>query len=405
VAIPPGESPETYHLGRVTDLLKRADYFSIFSVANPSRLNAPIPSPRNPAALIGVEVNEDLHRFQMSVEGSGPDGELRAGNQVGEPVASVHIRWLVAPDDFEAAPGRAPPPTELDPRRSQRFVMLDGALRFYDRFGSGFRAFGAGRTFPALEGGQPQLRIGAVIDVLDGLGNLRGLRGTVCVNGRIDPPNALALNLLGRFVDPERRAQTRSRLSALRPVADPDPAATFLVFLGQVDPDRPTTLNSAQDGRVLGSNVNELLRLVRLDFDIDTSRGLRAHSEEGPVVGSLSATLHFDPMAPTPVIPIQTSNGVFTFFGRDGAPVGSLRANLVEGRAFPTLLAGAPMPVFRFGGFGPILSGTGPFQGAQGMMTLNAAISVFPRTLSNLYVLRVIDPAGRLRAACRAAWG
>ena len=62
------------------------------------------------------------------------------------------------------------------------------------------------------------------------------------------------------------------------------------------------------------------------------------------------------------------------------------------------------MPVFRFGGFGPFLGGTGPFRDAVGMMSLNAAISVFPRTLSNLYVLRVSDVDGRFRAACGRAW-
>jgi hypothetical protein len=33
------------------------------------------------------------------------------------------------------------------------------------------------------------------------------------------------------------------------------------------------------------------------------------------------------------------------------------------------------------------------------MMTMNSAVSVFPRTLSNLYVLRFVDPVGRYRAA------
>jgi hypothetical protein len=71
---------------------------------------------------------------------------------------------------------------------------------------------------------------------------------------------------------------------------------------------------------------------------------------------------------------------------------------MIEGRAMRTELAGAPMPVFRFGGFGPILGGTGEFSGADGMMTMNSAISVFPRTLSNLYIFRLSDPTGRFRA-------
>jgi hypothetical protein len=38
------------------------------------------------------------------------------------------------------------------------------------------------------------------------------------------------------------------------------------------------------------------------------------------------------------------------------------------------------------------------------MISMNSAISLYPRTLSMLYVLRVIDPDGRFRAACRTAW-
>jgi len=62
------------------------------------------------------------------------------------------------------------------------------------------------------------------------------------------------------------------------------------------------------------------------------------------------------------------------------------------------------MPVFRFAGFGPILGGTGQFDGAEGMMTMNSAISVFPRTLSNLYTFRLYDPSGRFRDAAHRAW-
>ena len=38
------------------------------------------------------------------------------------------------------------------------------------------------------------------------------------------------------------------------------------------------------------------------------------------------------------------------------------------------------------------------------MMTLNAAISVFPRTLSNLYILRVYDPEHKLHDALHPGW-
>jgi len=80
------------------------------------------------------------------------------------------------------------------------------------------------------------------------------------------------------------------------------------------------------------------------------------------------------------------------------------QADIVEGRAFRTELPGAPLSIFRMGGFGPLLEGTGQCSGATGMLSMNAAISVFPRTLSNMYVLRIVDPDGKFHTTCRRAW-
>jgi hypothetical protein len=96
------------------------------------------------------------------------------------------------------------------------------------------------------------------------------------------------------------------------------------------------------------------------------------------------------------VAPIRTENGVFTFFDSRARTFGTIAADIVEGRAIRTTIEGRT--IFRFGGFGPLVSGTGQFTNCAGMMSLNAAISVFPRTLSNLYTFRVSDSAGRLRA-------
>src|SRR5438093_10403444 len=79
---PPGVDPETYRIDDVNRLLKRAAYTSIFSVPNPTRPNAPVPSPRGPNALIGVEVNEDLHRFVIEVDEPSVARGIRARNRV-----------------------------------------------------------------------------------------------------------------------------------------------------------------------------------------------------------------------------------------------------------------------------------------------------------------------------------
>jgi hypothetical protein len=406
---PPGVNPETYKLAEVERLLKSAAYFPIFNSDNPNMPNEPVPLiPGIPwlsqYLLTAVNVNEELHRFQVLEDRvSNGSGGLRATNRVGEPVANVHIRWTPIPENFEAAPGVYPPTTILNPFVSQRFTMLNGQLSFKDAGNSGFRAFGAGRTFPARENGGSVLRIGAVIEILEGLGEFAGMTGAFVINGYIQPPMKLALNLMVRVMDPQGKLRAEGQLTPLRPVPDPDPTATFMFFLGETDTSKPVKLNISPDGRILGSEVYERLRLVRLDFDL-ASGGPRSRTVEGPIVGNVSATLHFNPLAPTTVCPIQTTNGVFTFHDRNGNSLGTIRCNMVEGRAMRTPLEGAPMPVFRFAGFGPILGGTGFFDRADGMMSMNSAISVFPRTLSNLYIFRLYDPQGRFREAAERAW-
>jgi hypothetical protein len=354
--------------------------------------------------MTAVEVNEELHRFEVIVDETCGGNGLQAVNHVGEPVANVHIRFTPIPWNFEAAPNRYPPPTLLIPFISQRVSMLDGALTFKDAAQSGFKAFGTARTFPAREGGKNVLRIGAVIEVLEGLGEFNGLTGAFVINGYISPPPDLALNLMVRIMDPQGRLKSNSTIAPLKELPDPDPAAVFMYFLGEVDPDKPVKLNVAPDGHILGSQVHERLRLVHIDYDVGSASGPRSSTKEGPIVGEVSATLHFNPLAPTPVSPIQTTNGVFTFFDKEAKTIGTVNANMVEGRAMRTELEGAPMPVFRFGGFGPILGGTGFFKDADGMMSMNSAISVFPRTLSNLYIFRFYDPQAHLRRAAERAW-
>jgi hypothetical protein len=140
-----------------------------------------------------------------------------------------------------------------------------------------------------------------------------------------------------------------------------------------------------------------MLRAAGLDFAV-TGGQIRSRATRRGLVGTVSARLSFDPLTLCPVTPIQTRQGVFTFHDQAGNGLGTLPSDMTEGRSFRTSLSGRLLPVFRFGGFGPILGGTGELAGARGIMTMNSVISVQPRTLSNLYVLRLDDPDGRYRA-------
>jgi hypothetical protein len=401
-SFPQGADPATYRLDQVTCLLGKAGYLSIFSKPDPSRPDIPIFSPSDPNALIAVQVREDLHRFGVEVQPPSVEKGLGVCKHIGESVARIQVDWTLCPDDFQAAPGLYPPPTVLDGTRSQRFTMLNGQMTWLDRPGSGFRSFGTGRTFPVLINGQPQLRLGAVIDVLEGFGRFQGLNGTFVVNGYITPPQGLALNIIIRFADPEGKLYTPGPVAPLQETADPDTGTEFLMVIGEADPSHGMTIEPTATG--IRAGVRERLRLVRISYDIASERGVRTRTSTGQVVGTFQGNLLFNLVDPNPVTPLYGTDGVFTFFDRRGRPVATLNASVVEGRAFRTTLPGAPAPVFRFGGFGPFIGGTGAFQGTVGMMSVNAAISVFPRALSTLYVLRVSDPDGRFRASCSRAW-
>ncbi len=395
----------------VTRLLKRAAYLPLFSMPNPGDPDVPIsvwPFSLVPALrdliLLGMHVNEAPHRFEVQVEEPSPARGLAVRHSVGEQIANIHVHFAITPENFEAGPGRVPPPTLLIPFFSQRFSFPQGEFLFLDSQKSGFRGFGAGRTFPITIGGGLHLRIGAVIEVLEGFGKFAGLQGMVVVNGEIRPPNDLALFMMPRIMDPEGVLQAASPINPPVLVPDPDPTTAFFFFLGEVDADHPITLNLAGDGRILSVNLFERLRLVHINFDINTTQDIRSRMIEGDVVGSHRSTLVFNPDAPTDVTPLYSANDIYTFHDREGKTIGTVNANIAEGRAIRTELPGMSHTVFRIGGAGPFIEGTGQFMGAIGMASVNGALSLKPNTLSSLYMLRIIDPDSRFRILANNAW-
>ncbi|MFY9826219.1 MAG: hypothetical protein WAM82_32945 [Thermoanaerobaculia bacterium] len=378
----------TFNIGPVTALLEQAGYFPLFLTAS-SRPRAGI-----------FEVEDELRRFAIAAAEEG--GRITGRNRVGAPAAGVRFRWRFVPDDFEGDPDRLQPSPPLPFRSevSQRIEVFDWVLSFAGTQ-SGFRAYGAGRTLPGAGAAPPAVGLAFVLEVLEGYGELAGLAGTVVASGSLDPQGALELGLVARLMDPAGGLLTQAPLAPLPPWAGPERGVTWLSFLGQVDPSHPVTLRLSLTQGVLGSNVFELLRVAALDFAAGREGRLRSHATRSALAGSVGAQLDFDPLALSPVTPIQTRCGVFEFHDRAGRSLGSVASDMIEGRSFRTHLDGMLLPVFRFGGFGPIQGGTGEFAGARGIMTMNSVISVQPRTLSNLYVLRLHDPGGRFRAAAR----
>ena len=385
------------------DAVQQAAYLALFSLPNPASPTRPIPLvPFAPALAIGFSVNEGLHRFEVYGEEPNLVCGFKISKSIGRQyVARVKMQMTPMPNDFEGAPDRVPPPTVLLPFLSQRFCALDGSLEFLDGERSGFRAFGCGRTFPATINGQSQIRLAAVLDIIDGFGRLAGLRGTGIVSGETQPPSNFAFAVLFRLFDPDGSLQAEGPIAPLPP-DDPKPDTAFLAFISEPDPEIPLRATLSPDRKSIFVRIAERLRLVELSFDVNPPTGLRATTTRGPVVGRHRSTLVLDVSSgnmlnPRAVIPAFSRGGQFWFFGNDEKPVGGFKADLFEGRVFPTETRQAGTFFYRFGGIAPPTEGHGQFQNPIGMVSVNGAFDLSTGALSTLYMVRLSDPFGLFR--------
>lgn len=384
----------------VQRLVDQAAHFNMFSLPDRNISNATIPAPGDAGGVIGWNIHEVLHRFDIISQAPTARSPLKARNRVGEPAGRFTHRWLLTPDDFVATPDREPPPTRLDPSRSQRFVMLDGTCMF----GSGedgFRGFGAGHTRPVTVNGQPQLQAMAVGTILEGFGKFQGHEeGTYLYCGTLSPQRGFQGNVLLRVVDRQETFRAEGPLPPLEGRRDPEPGVTYLVFRGQAVPSDPVTPRIGPDGLPLGLTVVQGLRMLDLDFKVRGRGGTQSMDRVGPLIGRITAHVNFNPAAPggTSLDPIPfTTFDEFVFFDKEGRKIGEFTGDSSEGRVFNTQLSG--LPGIRFGGVGQVLSGTGPFEGLNGLMTDNSLVSFNPHVSASIYLLRVEDPQGRFRAA------
>jgi hypothetical protein len=385
-------SPEL--LQRVID---EAAHFNLLSIPDCSQRPSIIYS--TTGAVIGMEVCESLHRFQIKVQPPSPHKPLTASNLVGEKVGSFRHRWMLTPDDWAAVPDRNPPQTALDPSRSQRFVMLDSECRFGNS-GDGFRGFGTGQTIPSSSPGRPT-QITAVGTILEGFGKFQGHeQGTYVYCGVLTPESQFTGNILLRVEDPRQTLHTDNDLPGIEQVANPEPDITYIVFRGQAIPSDPVSPRIGPDGKPNGLVVVQGLRLLDLDCKSRGPGGVTSTAGIGPTIGKITASVTFDPAAPggSNLDPIPfLADDEFFFYDSAGKPnAGTLHANSTEGRVFKTLISG--QPGIRFGGTGLILSGSGPFNGIAGLMTDNSVVAFTPHVSASVYVLRISDPQGRFRS-------
>jgi hypothetical protein len=389
-------------MGLLQQLVDQATGFNLFAVPDQR-------SSTNAAGKQEFSASENLHRFQVVLKAPTSRG-VQAANIVGEVVGRLTLRWIVIPDNYYARPDRQPPAVRLDPAVSQRFVMQEMTLSFGDG-SDGFRSFGTGRTFPMLVGLRPRIVVSAVANVTEGFGRFRHHDGNLTICGDL-MPNGFCGNILVRFQDPAFDLRTSGSLPKIQPQPDPDPQTTYFLWVGQKGEEQPGYENHfslGPDGQVRGMDITTQEKILHLDFAVPGGFQAKSFTTEKKIVGlEIGFGRGSIPDAPptgTPLSPYMFEGvAQYTFFDNKGTSVGSLLTNVIEGRRFDMRLPGAPNEVaWRFGFFGPIIYGTGCFEGVEGMF-YGASGSIFnpppgAHIVTHFYMARMNDPEGKFRAA------
>lgn len=380
----------------VLAVLRKAAYFSIFSVPDPEQLSQGVPLIPFGNLLYKISIIESPRRHQITVGPPSPScGFLTKMIGSEQRIARQKLTLEVMPNNFEAGLGRTPPPTLLLPFLSQRFYMSQGEFDFLDPESSGFRAHAVGRFFPATSSGRIYLRIGSIVEILKYLGRLQGLIGNLVVNGYTTPPQIFANNFIIRFIDTAGKLSTDQPIPpVVNPSANPEPDIGFIPLMTELHPDHPIVVTPAE-GKKKRFRLVEVVRLVDSAFDINPT--LRSRTVPREVVGERTTTLVFDPDDPNDIIPLYSMDSEFRFFA-GGRPIGSVKVDLFEGRLFRTRLPELAQPFFRITGYGPFIAGTGQFEQTVGMVSINGALNLDPGALTAMYMLRMADPLGRFRS-------
>jgi hypothetical protein len=275
-------------------------------------------------------------------------------------------------------------------------------------FGDGhdsFQGYGQGRTFPTPINGRSELQLGGMGNVTAGTGKFHGLSGTFVFTGKLTADFNFLGNVTARFLDWDGVLRSDSPISPGDSVSDPDPDATYIVLRGmKKDQNVKSEYIFGPSGMPTGLLTPAEFRSVDYTFTRrHTGRGLRTSRTVGSVVAkySVGARITADLLSPpgTPDAPQPfTTQEVYIFANPDGEPVGTLTAGVVLGKSFNLTFPMLPgQPGLRFAGFGPIQEGTGVFEGAKGMLTVNSLIGISPHALALMHVIRIIGPAHKLR--------
>jgi hypothetical protein len=383
----PDLNVETYPFQTVFQLLERAASFQMLAVPGAGGLD-----PRAPE----LAISSDLHRFEA--EATTAEDGLSVAQTVGEKVGSFSSRWLVTDEGWD--PSRVPSGRPFDPARPQALVFQEDRVRFVN--GIGFDGYGVGATRPIEVAGRRQLLVSGVGDVRRGIGKLEGISGTYFVDGVLVPGEGFRGIVFLRALDPQRRLRGEDPVPAPRAGGVASPEATYVVLHGQKrGAGQHTEWRLGPDGRPVGiltpAEMSGAIYRFRVGGALRLQCERRVRSRVGNLEATIAADLNRPPGTHERPVPFGTRN-TYTFTAPGGGTLGTVDAQVEVGQSFGLAFASLPgQKGLRFAGVGPILRGTGIFEGVQGTVAVSSAIGLAPHALSLVNVLRIIDPGGRFR--------
>jgi len=390
----------------IQQLVDQAAGFNLFTVPDPGNRSA------GANGTSGLVMSHRLHRFDVVLQTPTSAG-VQAANTCGEALGRLDLQWFIIADNCFARPDRQPPSIKLDPSISQRFAMQQMTFTFGDGR-DGFRSFGTGRTFPMRVGNQPRLVVSAIGNVTEGFGKFSNHPGNYTLCGDLTA-DGFKGDILVRFQDSAGNLRTEGALPAAQPQPSPDPQTTYLMWAAQKGEEQPGFENHfsfGPDGQIRGMDITTQLKILHLDCAVQgqfqTSNFSIDNSIVGLEIGFGRGSIPDASPVGTPLSPFMFEGvAQYSFFDSKRKTVGTILTNVIEGRRFDMSLPGAPgAPATRFGFFGPIVYGTGCFEGAEGMFYGSSGSVFYPppgnHIVTHFYMARINDPEGKFRAAAQS---
>ena len=403
----PDVNHEIHPFPVVQHLLDQTADFCLFAVPEETAASRLSLTPSKPDDFFGINggygiaFRSSLHAFNSQTRpGSGTVDQITGGR-----IGKVTGTCLFGPDDLRWSPDREPNPRIYDPYRSRRFTIQDLCFEFGEEKCT---AYGIGRTYPASDGKGPVTRACGVGNVTGGTRGFGGLEGSFVMTGFFTPGLGFRGEITLRLVDPAGRIRSGRDMTAHARQCDPATGSSFFVFRGEKKDRHVRTEFGPPRGNEMSLITPSIMRAVELQCATHERAGVRTGKTTGPVAAGMIATVYFNLLAPpgTAALPVPfTTEEVYTFAGENGRTIGTIEAGVQDGISFNLRFAGLrDQPGVRFAGYGPITRGTGRFEGASGILTVNSLIGISPHALSLIHVLHLDDPEGRFRAMrpCRS---